>query len=136
MQATYAAQDPHATTSIIIWLTFGLAIAFTLISVTEWCQHGAYLPSALMVSYFTFIVWLCCLNNPDLDDKNPNATANGVTNYGATITGFFLMILSLSLFIRNPNLLSLSDPGNAGNSSADLNAKEVLPDNEGSSSVL
>jgi hypothetical protein len=96
----------------VIWISFALSLLFALISLMEWCKHGAWLPSSLMMSYFAYMVYFtiqCDYVPKEINDGSQILEGAATTNMTQLVIGMFLMVLSLGIYLRNPNILSLSN---------------------------
>eukprot|EP00392_Amoebophrya_sp_AT5.2_P015207 g15406.t1 len=49
---------------IIIWSSFGIGFVLLVVSVLDWCKHGAFLPSSIVLLYFGWLQWLMVLQRP------------------------------------------------------------------------
>jgi len=100
--------------NLVTWIPWSLAACLTVVSVTQWCKHGALLPSGILMLYFSFMIWVIHSFMPFSDDafwKSGVYRYNDLSAGRLTMIGFgwSLGVLSLLLIIRNPNLLLLAD---------------------------
>ncbi len=127
---------------VILWLVFLLSAAFTVVSVTEWCRDGAFLPSSILMLYFSFLGWVaflfCPLNNTEVnyyDGENgrviPRLHDLSGGKLACFILGVVLMILCLYIFVRNPDLLNLGDREAIAEEEAAENNNAVSADHYG-----
>lgn len=107
-----ASMSPTGAGTAVIWISFVGTFVLSIVSLLEWCKHGAMLPSALVMAYFTYMAWMTVLCEPkDLYNKSELVisgpfTEVGVANAGAVLFGILLLIVTLIVYLRNPDLLS------------------------------
>lgn len=60
----YTSDAACHTNKTFIALTIIFCVAFTAISISEWCKHGAILPSAVVTLYCTYVLYSALSSDP------------------------------------------------------------------------
>lgn len=72
ISAQYSLQVPIVTT----WVTFGVSILFTILSVSAVCPHGSVFTSAVVAAYSSFNAWSAAMTYPGIAPEKASPTAS------------------------------------------------------------
>jgi len=126
----------HGSVAVIatVWTCFVFNALLLVVSVTEWCKHGAFLPSSIMIAYFTLNCWLVAAHAPAAMLGPGDSGASDSNKTMLLIIGGIVVLLCLFIYVRNPDLLSLASGEKQGSSEAQLDFTAAGADGEGGSS--
>jgi len=80
--------------NFFVAFTIVLCVIFTVLSISEWVEHGALLPSAILTAYCTYLLYTALKSNPSA--CNRFYTPGGSDDPPQIILGVVLLMCSIS----------------------------------------
>lgn len=128
----FAGSDNCGMEKFFISFNIVLSVAYTLISVSSYCEHGALLPSSVVMGYCTFLIYSALKSNPSSCNSfySPNNTDAASVFLGVCFSAISICYSSFSLSSRHRQLLGGDDQLLDEANKSDDNSEQAFSDTE------
>lgn len=98
----------------LVSVTVILVVAFTAISISQWCEHGALLTSSVVAIYVTFVLYSALSSDPSACNSVKPARGSAQQWIGLAFAAISISYAGYNLSKRNGRLFGGGDDGDDG----------------------